>query len=105
MTDKDFLDNLAVGDTVVVESNDSWNVTKVARFTKTQVIITGGGKFRRATGLGGNDWNRSSLVEPTQERLDKIRHSILVAKLRHFNWKSLPLDTLNAINALVGKKT
>lgn len=107
MNNKEFLDNLAVGDTVVVESNDRRNLTKVVRFTKTQIVTTKGSKFSRDTGtnIGGDHWNHSFLQEPTQERLDKIRHSILVIRLKHVDWKSLSLDVLHAFAALLAEKT
>ncbi len=101
-----WLENLAVGDTVVVLSSGLGGdfISKVERLTPTQIIIKQGGKFRRADGdrVGGSTGFHSPvLVEPTQEVTDRIRHDVLAKRLKRFDWNFVTLDKLREIADLL----
>ncbi|KKL03903.1 hypothetical protein LCGC14_2621460 [marine sediment metagenome] len=108
---KEWLENLKVGDRVVINttsygSQGDNSVSVVERLTKTLIITKGGRKFRRNDGLSpGGEWSKDTLQEPTPEAVDRIRQANLANKLRHYDWKPLPLATLRAIYDLLPKST
>lgn len=98
--EKEWLDNLKVGDRVVILGSQDY-LSKVERFTKTLIITEGGRKFRKDGASPGSGWDRGILVEPTPERVNTIRHDHLANHLRNFsNWKRLSLETLRGIYKL-----
>lgn len=104
MNEKAWLDNLAVGDSVIQTASGSLgsrdSVSVVKRITKT-LIVTEDRRFSRRNGVSpGDGYHHSRLKKPTQERLADIQKNGLVAIFRRFDWNALTLDTLEAINAL-----
>ena len=99
----DWLNNLEVGDKVVVLSGwGSESVGAVGRLTETLIFTAAGTAFRRKDGRSrGSSFRSSWLKEPTQERLDKIRHTALAGKLKVCDWKSLTMTTLEAVHKLL----
>ena len=97
-----WLENLKVGDTVSL--NDRLN--KVSRLTPTQIILESGGRFNRKSGRRVGDsgsWSIACIHEADDAEIARLRHMRLVAKLGNFNWRSLTLETLVAVNAIVAQ--
>jgi hypothetical protein len=105
------LENIKVGDTVLINGS---TITKVTRLTKTLIIVeltnsSHSGKyeskFRRATGRKSGDWATDFLRVATDEELKAVRaknkHYNLSAKLHGFNFRTLDIETLDKINALI----
>lgn len=105
MSNNEWRDNLKVGDRVVIGGYTADTISSVERLTET-LIITNGGKFRRRDGCSpGNGWHRNTLQEPTPEVVDRIRQENLARKFCHYDWKTLPLETLRAVFKLLPKGT
>lgn len=69
-----WLDNLKVGDEVVVSGHNDI-IEKVTGVTRTQITIKGT-KYRRDSGrqITQDKWHHLWLVEPTEEARVKIKH-------------------------------
>ncbi len=100
-----WLEELKPGDSVVVNAPlGSESIGKVARVTKTMIVLDSGGRFQRS-GFGGrigrsSGFHRSNLAEATPEARDRIRHANLANNLRHVDWKTLSLETLEQVSAI-----
>jgi hypothetical protein len=82
MNNKNWLDNLAVGDKVCYDCGmmgRDFAIGTVERLTKTQVIVNNGSKYRRSNGerFGGSAWDIQSIREPTKERILMARKCII----------------------------
>ncbi len=101
----EWLDNLKVGDKVVVENGSFGHdiVDSVFILTKTSVVTRKVYKFRRKDGsvLGEVGRPKTWLREPTTERLNWIKQANLARKLGKYNWKELPIETLRAIDEML----
>lgn len=101
---ENWLDNLKVGDRVIVSYGvNSMVVSKVDRITKTMIVTEGGGRYNRTNGLpaGVSGWNSGSLLEVTEQRIKEINHDRLYKKLSKFNFKDLPLESLQGIKKII----
>ena len=98
---QDWLEGLTPGDTVVIDNRMNPRVRTVDRITKTQIIV-GNCRFKRSNGfqVGQSRWDMVCLSEPTPERVSRVRHRELCAKLSNTRWSELPLETLEAVDAL-----
>ncbi len=107
--EREWLDSLKIGDTVVILGRIGDCVSTVERFTKTLIITKGGKKFRKDGGRErtppGSIWNSLLLAEPTEERLATIRQAILAVKLATVKWKALSLKALREIAEIVYKES
>jgi hypothetical protein len=111
MTAKDraaWLATLNVGDRVAVNVGSFtpvWLFYTVERFTKLHVVLTSGGKCRRADG-GIVGSNRYSRIEPvTREILDaerdrRRRHEAL-SVVEAVRWREVSTETLEAVAVLL----
>lgn len=72
----EWLDNLKVGDKVVVYERRPVALTTVKRLTKTLIFTERGSKYRRKDGHAPGEWSTSSIHEPTQEAIDAKRYMI-----------------------------
>lgn len=106
MADSEWLNSLKAGDVVVVRRGYVYyglTLDVVERTTPTQIIVRGerGLRFRRSDGgLVGGDNKR--LIQPTQAVRDEIRRVELVEMLGTESlWRAVPLETLEAIVALL----
>jgi hypothetical protein len=112
MTTYEWLSQLNIGDIVVM---NHVYLYKVSRITKTQIIIelkTKNGesriyKFNKNTGyaIGGNVFNTSNIVEPTDELIKKINKYRLQNKIKalqeKLNLENLTIEELqNFFNLL-----
>lgn len=109
----DWLANLKVGDKIVVGGGGRIRVflSTVRRLTKTRIFTTGDGAFGR-DGYSPGQWATTYLLEPTPENLEEVRQEALRVRrcqvayqLREYAWQKLPLETLEAIKALLRRLT
>lgn len=98
----DWLANLKVGDLALISGSFP---TKVIRMTPTLIIVGRNRKFRKSDGREPPGPYGCELLEPTEERYDAIRQTQFAQKMKHFNWKSLPLDVLRKVNQLLPEKS
>lgn len=110
-------EQLSVGDEVAVKTRFETYLAKVARVTKTQVIVrdaTGRRelRFRRAdgreVGASADTWGGATLLpKVTDEILDEILRRSLLATLVHLRREDLagvPTSNLAKAAALLGRK-
>jgi len=103
----DWLKNLKVGDTVIIEHRSSAAVDTIARLTKTQFVLSSNYKFNRTTGyeVGGDTWNTTSISEATFERVCQVtankKKTMLANKIMKLAYEnklmSLSLKSLETI--------
>lgn len=99
--------SLKVGDEVVLRRgyHDTGSIVPVERVTETQIVINEHVRFRREDGrrVGGSHerFYTLSIEQPTDEAKARIRHKSLCAAMDIVKWEALPLETLEAIRALV----
>lgn len=110
MNDKEWLQKLQPGDTVVLSGQFGLpgTVETVERVTKTQIILKGSNsRYRRDDGFlkGGSVWNNGILRKPTPERVKKIhnhnRRRKIQAYINNFCWGDMPLESLEKVYALL----
>lgn len=103
MNNKQWLEKLQPGDTVIVDGHWTCRIAKIDRMTKTQFIMESGSRFRRKDGwqVGGSTYSRCYLREPTEERLNEIKHQTLAKDLSNVKWKELDLLTLQNVWGLL----
>lgn len=99
----DWLDKLKLGDEVIVCGGfDDGYPAKVKRFTKTLIILEDDSRFRKKYGgQQGSGYHRGFLLQPSQERLDRILHRRWAVKLANYKWKNESLETLAKIVVLL----
>lgn len=66
----EWLDNLKVGDPVIVKGNGEPLLRLVERLTATMVVTTSGSRFRRNTGyrVGDDPWHFTWIEEPPKRK-------------------------------------
>lgn len=75
-TKKKTFDELQVGDLVIVERMLTKTIHKIAKVTKTQIILDNGDKYKRNDGrpVGSTSiWCTTKIVIPTDEMIKDIR--------------------------------
>ena len=105
------LENLKVGDLVVVKGNitDIKTLSKIDRVTKTLIVI-GYRRFRRSDGqlVGRDDWHYANIRPATDEDIERIKKDREKRELvKHLNgvvWYNLPLESLTHIWDVVKKE-
>jgi hypothetical protein len=111
MKNTDWLSTLEVGDVVVVGARSGWGnptLGKVARLTKTQVVV-GASRFRRKDGrvIGADVFSVYYLGEATEEKVTAIRLANRKAKainlLKNTDWREYEASTLEEIVAILQK--
>lgn len=93
----DWLNTLKAGDSVVYCSGTyGKGVGKVARVTPTQIILEGGGRYRRRDGdtVGGGGWIPQYITQPTDALLLEIRKKFLCDNLRKIVWEKISVGVL-----------
>lgn len=102
----EWLDNLKPGDRVIVDGGSGLyppSVCKVERLTATQIVLDGGGRFRRTNGsqVGVTGWTIPFLSEATPERIAEIveerRRRRLLSLLHKADWSSYSTEKLEEI--------
>lgn len=97
-----WLEELKPGDSVVVSAGlGKESIGKVARVTKTMIILDSGSRFERGrfgSSVGsGSSFHRSHLTEATSEARDRVRHAKLANSLRRVDWNTLSIETLERV--------
>jgi hypothetical protein len=92
MDNREWLNQLKVGDPVYFNGRYSTGIAKVKRITNTQIVVerklatvsTYEEKFKKSDGfsVSGDIWHRSFIQEPTKELRDKLEIQILIAKAK-----------------------
>jgi hypothetical protein len=105
MTDREWLDGLKAGDEVAIPYGfrPLWGFKKIERLTKTQIILVGGGRFRRKGGrsVAGGLWDGATIYRPNQEMRDSNRQARLANRMREVKWHILPVDVLTAVAVIL----
>lgn len=110
MADTEWLKSLKVGDKAVVSNRFGRGIQTVERATATQIVMSGGAKFRRRDGgkIGGGPYSAARISPATDEVAEEIKRQrrafSLAARLSDVSWRSLPLETLEAIVAMLPEK-
>lgn len=107
MNDREWLSSLKEGDQVIVQGNGGHErVRPVTRVTATQIGV-GEARFNRSDGRarGGGTWTFSAVRQATPEDVERIRKAerqrAMSSRLAGIAWRSLPLETLEKIVALL----
>lgn len=102
MTDKEWLNNLKVGDPVFIDDSCSMGgkaiIAQVKRLTKTQIVV-GATKYRKDDGgqIGGSSYFRTRLEFPTPVRIAEVRRQVLIRRLGNVRWEKHSLELLEQI--------
>jgi len=97
---KEWLENLKVGDTVIVSGRNEL-VCTIERMTKTQIVLKDNfTKFNRKTGrsVGNDSWSTSYIFEPTEKEIKRITEETtrrnIINKLSRIEWKNYTTESL-----------
>jgi hypothetical protein len=118
MSDRDWLQNLKVGDKVIEDKGVFGNnrIATVKRLTNTQVVVSAGTnllgqeyevKYRKDYGtfVGADKYAHGILREATPEAVAEIKESqyrtTFQNKLRELSWSNVPLETIKQIQELI----
>lgn len=107
MTNKEWLKSLKIGDEVCFNgSYGRLSKRNIERLTKTQIILNGGVKFRRDTGLGigFSCYDQPFIDELTDSVRLKIKTEYLRNKILNLNFKLLSIDAMERILAIVANE-
>ncbi len=105
MNETNLLENVKVGDKVILNGRHNRRVQIATKVTRTQ-IQTAGGRYRKDGGQPiGDKWSFSRLVPWTQEAEDDIaekdKHSKLAARIGLAAWTKLPTETLERVLEII----
>lgn len=96
------LENVKVGDSVILHGAQRSEVARVVRTTKTQVQV-GGRKFRKSDGrvVGGDGWSSTRIEPYTEEKANEIARTQNRNNMRryivNYDWKYLSDEKLEQI--------
>lgn len=77
-TKKKTFDDLQVGDLVIVERMLTKNIQKIAKITKTQIILDNDEKYKKSNGYPvgpTTTWSTTHIVIPTNEMVQTVREN------------------------------
>lgn len=103
------LENLKVGDVVIVSGVFADKLSKVIRVTKAQILVDNC-HYRKKDGrlIGGSDWHYGRIKPATDEDIERIkkteRKNELMAYLKGVAWYKLPPESLKTICDVVKKE-
>jgi hypothetical protein len=106
----DWLKSLKPGDKVVIETiTGGYVARKIARLTKTQIVLDNCQKFYISSGLlvGGSAFGRTSImpVVATAEIKEDIEKSTLIHKISKSYLHSISIDSLRQILSIIESET
>lgn len=107
---KEWLDSLKVGSSVILTTRNTRYLRKVVRVTATLFVLNTGERIRRKDGsvVGGTPYSTTSISPATEEVVASVskemRQRGLSSRLAGVSWRSLPLETLEAVYALLPKE-
>lgn len=102
-----FLASLKEGDSVAVECNRKYTITKITRITPTRIIKTEDGHaFKSGYMSSATTWGYGKRLVPiTQEVLDEIQRRKLEYQISQMKTNLLTLDQLERIAAILSEST
>ena len=103
------LENLKVGDLVIVVGSFASKLSKVIRVTKAQILVDNRHYWKKDGCLvGGSDWCYSRIKPATDEDIESInkreQKEELIAFIRKNAWVNLSLESLQTICDVVKKE-
>lgn len=107
MFDTDWIDNLSVGDKVIVSGRWVVDSIRYVEAINKATIKVGGILFNKKDGFrrGGDTFGRCFLVKPTEERLKDISENkerrLLEYRLKNINFDEINIETIRKINELL----
>ena len=106
---KDWLKSLQPGDRVVIETtNGCYFLRKVARLTKTQIVIDNFHKFYLSGGhlVGGSlSHNRTRIVPFTKEKNERIERMRLINSIKKSYLSDISIESLRQILSIIESET
>lgn len=100
------LEDIKVGDKVIVIRRYARRICKVERLTKTQIVVDGD-KFRKSDGKSVNNygWFSPFIRKATQELVAEVeeeeKRTKLLNEVYHTDWSKLRTDKLEEIHKLI----
>ena len=101
---KDWLKSLKPGDKFAIETiTGSYVLRKVARLTKTQIVLDNCQKFYISSGLlvGGSHYRRTSIIPVTAEIKEVIERSTLIYNIRKSHLYDISTESLRKILSII----
>jgi hypothetical protein len=104
----DWLKNLKPGDKVAIETiTGGYVIKKIARLTKTQIVLENCQKFYISSGLlvGGSALRRTSIMPVAAEIKEAIEKSTLIHKISKSHLHSISIESLTKILSIIESET
>jgi hypothetical protein len=98
------LEDVKEGDILGIYGFNSLSYTvKVARVTKTLIILDNGSRYRKDGYEVGTEsyWSVARLVKITPEMIQQLKHRKLVLTMEKVNWSKVTLENLEAIKDIL----
>lgn len=105
---EDWLQSLKPGDKVAIETITGGHVLrKVARLTKTQIVLDNLQKFYISSGLivGGSSYRSTSIIPVTAEIKETIERSTLIYNIRKSHLYDISTESLRQILSIIESET
>lgn len=105
---KDWLQSLKPGDKVAIETITGGHVLrKVARLTKTQIVLDNLQKFYISSGLivGGSSYRSTSIIPVTAEIKETIERSTLIYNIKKSHIYDISTESLRKILSIIESET
>ncbi len=101
---KDWLQSLKPGDKVAIETITGGHVLrKVARLTKTQIVLDNSQKFYISSGLivGGSHYRSTRIIPVTAEIKEIMERSTLIYNIRKSHLYDISIESLRQILSII----
>ena len=101
---KDWLKSLKPGDKFAIETiTGSYVLRKVARLTKTQIVLDNSQKFYISSGLivGGSFYHKTSIIPITAEIKETIERSKLIYNIKKSHLYDISIESLRQILSII----
>ena len=96
--DREWLENLKISDTVVIRPHNGHPLlSRVERFTKTLIVLENGFRVTKGWGSQPGEYPRYSIIQPTEELIEKIKRYTLINNLVRVKWDNLTTKQLETI--------
>ena len=101
---KDWLKSLKPGDKFAIETiTGSYVLRKVARLTKTQIVLDNSQKFYISSGLlvGGSHYRSTRIIPVTAEIKEVIERSKLIYNIKKSHLYDISIESLRQILSII----
>jgi len=105
---KDWLKSLKPGDKFAIETiTGSYVLRKVARLTKTQIVLDNCQKFYISSGLlvGGSHYRSTRIIPVTAEIKEIMERSTLIYNIRKSHLYDISTESLRQILSIIESET